>query len=214
MSPPTVKITRSRTAASRLKSNQHSTRESLCEIIRRADAGDCQKSKKRTKKLAGVRFADIGGGDLASTLVLDDEPSTSLASQPSFATQTRSVGQTCQPRVHQTSCQTISCIRCGELGHSAQLCVTTDTSKPPSALYCKNCTMSYSYTDDTTITVNLTTCLAHQRSPRKSKKHEAASKVLQKVEKMLEKGVPLNDVLSLMGLSQEKFEKIKIVVRG
>ena len=46
------------------------------------------------------------------------------------------------------------------------------------------------------------------------RKHEAASKVLQKVEKMLEKGVPLNDVLSLMGLSQEKFEKIKIVVRG
>ena len=126
-----------------------------------------------------------GGGDLAATLVLDDEPSTSLASQPSFATQTRSVGQTCQPRVHQTSCQTISCIRCGELGHSAQLCVTTDTSKPPSALYCKNCTMSYSYTDDTTITVNLTTCLAHQRSPQKSKKHKAASKVLQKVEKML-----------------------------
>ena len=55
MSPPTVKITRSRTASARLKSNgQHSTKESLREIIRRADAGDCSK-KKRNKKLAGVR---------------------------------------------------------------------------------------------------------------------------------------------------------------
>ena len=76
MSPPTVKITRSRTASARLKSlsnGQH--KESLREIIRRADAGDCSK-KKRNKKLAGVRFADIGGGDLTSTMVLDDEATT------------------------------------------------------------------------------------------------------------------------------------------
>jgi len=107
MSPPTVKITRSRTASARLKSNgQHSTKESLREIIRRADAGDCSK-KKRNKKLAGVRFADIGGGDLTSTMVLDDEATTSQ-SCTSSAVQTRSVGQTCQPRVHQTSCQAIS----------------------------------------------------------------------------------------------------------
>ncbi len=77
MSPPTVKITRSRTASARLKSNgQHSTKESLREIIRRADAGDCSK-KKRNKNLAGVRFADIGGGDLTSTMVLDDKSTTS-----------------------------------------------------------------------------------------------------------------------------------------
>ena len=107
MSPPTVKITRSRTASARLKSNgQHSTKESLREIIRRADAGDCSK-KKRNKKLAGVRFADIGVGDLTSTMVLDDEATTSQ-SCTSSAVQTRSVGQTCQPRVHQTSCQAIS----------------------------------------------------------------------------------------------------------
>ena len=215
MSPPTVKITRSRTASARLKSlsnGQH--KESLREIIRRADASDCSK-KKRNKKLAGVRFADIGGGDLTSTMVLDDVATTS---QPctSSSVETRSVGQTCQPRVHQTSSQAISCIRCGELGHTARLCVTTDPSKPPSALYCKNCSLSYRYTDDTTIRIDLKTCLAHQRSPQKEPgpKHEAAVKVLQKIENMMEKGMPLNGILSVMGLSHEKFNKIKILVHG
>ena len=37
------------------------------------------------------------------------------------------------------------------------------------------------------------TCLAHQRSPQKKPKHEAAAKVLQKIDNMMEKGKPLNE---------------------
>ena len=88
--------------------------------------------------------------------------------------------------------------------------LTLPKSKPPSALYCKNCSLSYSYTDDTTITINLKTCLAHQSSQQKKPKHEAAAKVQQKIDNMMEKGIPLNEGLSVMGLSHEKFNKIKI----
>ena len=42
--------------------------------------------------------------------------------------------------------------------------------------------------------------------------HEAAAKVLQKIDNMMEKGIPLNEVLSVMGLSHEKFNKIKILL--
>ena len=213
MSPPTVKITRSRTAQARLKSDQP-TKQTLREIIRRADDGE--KLKKRGKKLAGVRFADIGGGDLASTISLEDNTTPPVAASSSEtggpAVEKRSVGQTCQPRVHHTSCQVICCTRCRDLGHTAPLCITTDTSRGPSALYCRNCTMSYDYTDDSTITIKLTTCLAHQRSPKKKPKHDAAAKVLQKIDDMVAKGVPLAEVLLMMGISHEKFNKIKILV--
>ena len=130
-----------------------------------------------------------GGGDLTSTMVLDDEATTSQSCIPqpstSSAVQTRSVGQTCQPSVHQTSCQAISCIRCGELGHTARLCITSDPSKPPLLSF-----LFYSYIDDTTITINL-------KTPQKKPKHEAAAKVLQKIDNMM-----------------EKFNKIKILVHG
>ena len=72
--------------------------------------------------------------------------------------------------------------------------------------------MSYDYTDDSTITIKLTTCLAHQRSPKKKPKHDAAAKVLQKIDDMVAKGVPLAEVLLMMGISHEKFNKIKILV--
>ena len=212
MSPPTVKITRSRTAKARLKSDKP-TKQTLREIIRRADDGE--KLKKRSKKLAGVRFADIGGGDLASSISLEDNTTTEAASSSETGRTTverRSVGQTCQPRVHNTSCQIICCARCGDLGHTAPLCITTDSSRGPSALYCRNCTMSYSYTDDSTITIQLTTCLAHQRSPKKKPKHDAATKVLQKIDDLVAKGIPLSEVLLMMGISHEKFNKIKILV--
>ncbi len=122
MSPPTIKITRSRTAQARLKTNIPA-RDALREIIRRADVEDKPKSKKRCK-MAGVRFGDIGGSNLSSTISLDDDPTNpdadvASSSAIAAAVETRSVGQTCQPRVQEFECQTISCIRCGNLGHTA-----------------------------------------------------------------------------------------------
>ena len=207
MSPPTIKILRSRTANNKLKSKQP-PKEALREIIRRADADT--EPKKRCKKQKGVRFGDIGGGELSSSMSLELDP----AIPSSSAIQTRSIGQTCQPRTGQNSCQTISCIRCGELGHTAPLCTTADTSRGPPALYCSKCTLSYSYTEAATITIQLKTCLAHQRSPEKKNdpKLEAAARILRRIEDTVKNGTPLPDALHMMGIPHEKYNKIKIRV--
>ena len=183
--------------------------EQLRSIVKKSDEDPEKTKKKRGKKRQhGVRFGGTGGSDLIST---SDEV-------PGPSTQTAEFGQTCQPRTSSKISQAIGCLRCDGLGHVATICTNTPTAanagRPP-AYYCHSCSMTYKYTSQKKLMIEVDTCTAHNRDyvppedPAKTEKMMTAALLLQKIEQMVARGTPLPDALRSVGISQDKFKKIK-----
>ena len=218
-----VITTRSRTVNNRIISDRiHGPGEELRDITKQAECTD----KKTKKHKRGERVGGIGGGELTSSIIVEDtEPTTSAASKPTTSKPTtRSVGQTCQPRMKHKSEQIRSCLKCKEMGHIAITCsLKTDESHRPSALYCNQCKLTHKTTPDDTMVVEIKLCSAHRVvrdttdtdnreapiSTAQEKKRETAVLLLQKVDRMVAAGTPLHTAVTILGLTEEKYNKLK-----
>ena len=104
------------------------------------------------------------------------------------------------------------------MGHIAMACsLKTDESHRPAALYCNKCKLTYKNTSDDTMSVEVKLCSAHRlacgstgiRDDAKAKNREKAMLLLEKIDRMLAAGTPLHTAVTILGLTEGKFNKMK-----
>ena len=134
-----IKITRTRTAASKTKALKfkHSS-EKFREVEERQQKQDegADSSKKKGKARKGTG-KPVGGGPFGGDIPMDSGPSTSTSTK----------GITVEPIRKEVGQQVQRCTICDGLGHQEQLCQLETTSRPP-VITCKQCSHSYKYADN------------------------------------------------------------------
>ena len=155
-------------------------------------------TKSKTKR--GQRLLPIGGSELQSTISVG------------ASAEKRSVGQTCQPKTSDSSVQVIRCEKCGDLSHSSIICTgETATPKPP-PLFCNRCKLTFKYTSSTEMETKIQLCSAHrlvaEQSTERKRKAEA---LITKVNKLTGSGMSLPDALKLLGLNEQKYNKLRMI---
>ena len=221
-----IKITRSRTAQSQLNSLKARPNLALLREIQKSEplpndssASINSKSKRPVKGTRGVRRGGIGGGDLSSTMVIEEPFLLPVPTVPTVPTvlECRSFGTTCQPKSTDKSLQVIHCSRCDGFEHTELLCNSTNVL--PQNLFCKNCKVTTKkYISNTKLSLEITLCPTHTRavqdpvSAATPKEIDTAKFLLQKIYKLVDGGRPLPDAIKFMGLTTEKFNRFKLLI--
>ena len=180
-----IKITRSRTAQSRTRAANSSARPTLHEVW-----------KDPTKK---KRKQDSDGS----------EQNKKQKNKPQAAT--TDAGTSVKPANRSIGLQVISCDRCKGLGHTPTLCPDNSdtTSSTPNAVFCSLCKLTSRYEGET-MKIEVQLCPAHIPAVVESssfKKKERVRDFLKKIDNMVNAGASLDDALSYMGITSEKYKR-------
>ena len=153
-----------------------------------------------TKKAKGKRTHPIGGAELQS----DIEVTAGLSQ--------RSVGQTCQPKTSDAAATVIRCLKCDDVGHAAIFCTGVSATERPPPFFCHQCSVSYKYTSSTEMTASIQLCSAHSLEAEEMAKRKAkAERILKKVTVLATGGTSLGDAVKLVGLDEQKYNKLRIL---
>ena len=200
-----VKITRTRTAASKTRALKFKDAlEEMREVEERLQKlNDDDFATSRARKGKGK---PIGGGPLGGDVTTDDGPSSSTADK----------GFTVEPIRKDVGQQVQRCSLCDGLGHQEQLCILDTSSRPP-AITCKQCSHSYKYTDgDQKLLVEVQLCSAHKKAitekpstSRDADKKKHAEFVLERVKELTADGTPLESALEWLQVTRRRYERFQ-----
>ena len=203
-----VKITRSRTAQSRTRAANSSARPTLHEVWKdptkkkRKQDSDGSEQNKKQKISPQAAVEDAGTS-------LKPGQNKNLKNKPQAAT--TDAGTSVKPANRSIGLQAISCDRCKGLGHTPTLCPDNSdtTSSTPNAVFCSHCKLKSRYEGET-MKIEVQLCPAHIPAVVESssfKKKERVRDFLKKIDNMVNAGASLDDAVSYMGITSEKYKR-------
>ena len=137
----------------------------------------------------------------------DDLPSTSALPAPKKKRKAAKKTSSTLSR----AIQVINCQKCGDLGHTSVVCTGSSRNPKPPPLFCHQCELTYSYKSSSKMTTEKSLCSAHRlEATEKTARKEKAALLMSKICSLTEKGTPLPTALRLMGMDENKFNRMKI----
>ena len=193
----------------RTRAANSSTRPTLHEVWedpkkkRKQDSHRSEESKKQ-------KISPQAAEENAGTSVKPGQKKN-LKSKPQAAT--TDAGTSVKPDTRSVGLQAIPCDRCKGLGHTPTLCPDkSDTSSStPSAVFCPHCKLKSRYEGET-LKIDVQLCPAHIPAVAESssnKKKERVRDFLKKIDNMVNAGASLDDAVSYMGITSEKYRRYK-----
>ena len=229
MSTTSTKLVRSRTTKKRMTSSRAEFRRAFSHLRRIAQPSTEENPPSRKKR--GRPAKTNPAADSQPEPLSEQNPPTrkkkrgppattsgDTAAEPSSTTvtkekpSTRSFGQTCHPKTSHSSVQVIRCVRCDDLGHTAVCCTgETTTSKPP-PLYCHQCKLTFKYTSSAEMEAKIQLCSAHRlEAEQNTERRKKADSLIRRIDSLRERGVPLPDARTIVGLNEKKYNKLRII---